>query len=103
MRKSHAIIPVAMILVLVVFLCVYMSLPIGQTSGNAAGGVMDLRGGDLGNSIYQLDGQWQYTPGELVKPEEFPADAPITVIPEKVAKLIRRAQQMRHLPPNHIH
>ncbi|MCL2495998.1 MAG: sensor histidine kinase [Clostridiales bacterium] len=60
-----------------------MALPLGQKSVDAVGGVLDLRGADLSDAIYQLTGAWQYTPRQLLTPDEFPQNAPLTAIPEK--------------------
>jgi hypothetical protein len=83
MNKPHSIIiPVAAMLAILAVLLIFMCLPLGQTTADASGGVTDLRLADMGGSVYQLTGEWQYTPGRLFAPEGFPADAPVVSLPE---------------------
>ena len=86
MKKKYLLLPVIMMFAILTVLFVYMALPLGQTCVRAVNGVMDLRGSDLSAAVYQLTGEWQYTSRQLVNPDEFPPDAPSTIIPEKWPK-----------------
>jgi len=75
-----------MMFVILATLFVYMALPLGKARVDAVGGVMDLRGHDLSDAVFQLTGEWKYTSRQLISPGDFPDNAPITVIPEQWPK-----------------
>ncbi|MDR0491159.1 MAG: sensor histidine kinase [Oscillospiraceae bacterium] len=82
MKKNSLLIPVLLMIAILAVLIVFMCLPFGQTRVEAVHGALDLRGSDLTKSVYQLRGQWQYTPGRLVEPEDFPESAAFTEVPK---------------------
>ena len=75
------IIPVIIMFAILAVLTVFMCLPLGVTPANAAGGALELRAAGLAGTIYHLSGQWQYTTGRIVAPEDFPDDAPVLSVP----------------------
>lgn len=81
MKKRPMIIPVIIMFAILAVLTVFMCLPLGVTPANAAGGALELRAAGLAGTIYHLSGQWQYTPGRIVAPEDFPDDAPVLSVP----------------------
>jgi len=80
MDNKSNIIPVLMIAAVLLALLVFMCLPIGQVSGRAAAGALDLRG--MRDTPYRLTGEWSHTPGRLVMPGEFPDNAPLIRLPD---------------------
>jgi len=83
MKRYPLLIPIIILFSIFTVLLVFMVLPFGQTSGNAEGGTLDLRMADMAKSVYQLTGQWQYTQGQLVEPDDFPDDAPTLTVPSE--------------------
>ena len=82
MKKSTLTIPIAIMLAILAVILVFMCLPLGQTRGGAASGILDLRTVDLSDSVYQLTGEWQYISERFCPPEDFPDDAPLIFIPK---------------------
>ena len=83
MKKIPLLFPIVVMFAILAILFVYMTLPLGQKSADAGGGVADLRGSDLSRAVYQLAGEWRCTPERLVEPDDFPDNAPTVLVPEK--------------------
>ena len=81
MKNKSSVTPVLLIAAVLIVLFVSMCLPVGQASGRAAAGVLDLRG-RLRDKPYRLTGEWSHTPGRLVMPREFPGNAPLIRLPD---------------------
>ena len=73
--------PIVVMFAVLAVMLVFMCLPIGQVTGQAKAGSLDLRSADLSKSIYKLSGEWQYTPGQLHTFDSFPSDAPVISVP----------------------
>jgi hypothetical protein len=64
----------------IVIICVasfyYISLPRGVSAAPAVGGVIDLAGADFTDTIFKLDGEWEFYYDRLLTPEDFAGGAP---------------------------
>ncbi|GHS85353.1 hypothetical protein AGMMS49957_01280 [Synergistales bacterium] len=63
--------PVAAMFLILIFLFIYMCLPLEQGRVKARGGVLDLRTASMTGVIYPLAGEWSFYPGELLEPKDF--------------------------------
>lgn len=68
MKKLPAAIPASAMFLILAVLLVFMCLPIGQNTGNAVNGVLDLRKTQQNGLLYTLNGEWSYTNGKLLTP-----------------------------------
>ncbi|MDR2132690.1 MAG: sensor histidine kinase [Clostridiales Family XIII bacterium] len=53
-----------------------VSLPRGVSDKTAVSGVLDLSGADFSDTLFPLDGQWEFYHGRLYAPEDFANGAP---------------------------
>ena len=81
MKRYPMLVPVIIMFAILTVLLVFMCLPLGQTYGNAEGGVLEIPADVFAGTIIRLSGQWQYTPGRIVEPESFPAGSPVLNVP----------------------
>jgi len=81
MKKRPVLAPVLLISAITAALFVCLCLPLGQATRYARGGELDLRGETYAGP-FRLAGEWQYTPGLLLMPGEFPDNAPVINMPD---------------------
>jgi len=49
----------------------YVSIPHNVSDITAEGGVLDLTGADFTNTLFTLDGEWEFYYGQFITPEDF--------------------------------
>ncbi|GHS93149.1 hypothetical protein AGMMS50276_02760 [Synergistales bacterium] len=70
-KNAPKYLPVAAMFLILIFLFIYMCLPLEQERVKARGGVLDLRTASMTDVIYPLVGEWSFCSGELLEPKDF--------------------------------
>ncbi len=100
-NKSYRIVASTILFVAVILLIVFSYSNYNLRVNQITGGFLDLSGMDLESTIYSLDGNWNFWPGEYVDPsKDFSASASMNPPETATAQEIEVPGSLYQLSPN---